>query len=166
MNRLTVLAVLGWHPLAHTHANTHYNQMWFPHPRCICICCRVASGIYRGFTFPEVWSYFHDHVGNQVTTRVLRWLSVKTSQFVTCFNITGQKRHKRNVVGCLNICAGWQIISAIWVFNDQITAHNQELTIHLLNYAAQFNFLHSKYNKNLHVFFFILTFLLSQSCKM
>ncbi len=100
MNTLAVLySVLGWHPLPHTQTHTHTLQPdVIQASSCICICCCVASGIYQGFMFPEVWSYFHEHVGKQVTTGVLRLLSVITSQFVTCSNIIGQKRHQRNNV--------------------------------------------------------------------
>lgn len=142
--------------------------MWFKHPLCICICCCVASGISQGSMFPEVWGNFHEHVENQVTTGVLRLLSVITSQFVTCINIIGWTRHGRNnlcyiAMGvCLNICAGRQIISSVWLFNDQIPAHNQEPTVLLLWNYAQFKTLNSKYDMHL---FFITVYLLSPSCK-
>lgn len=53
----------------------------------------IAAGMYQGLMFPEVWSSFHGHVGNQVTTRALPLHSAITSQFVIPFNIIGQKWH-------------------------------------------------------------------------
>lgn len=67
--------------LSHTHTDIS--------SRCYVLSLHIAAAINQGFMFPEVWSSFHGHVENQETATALRLQSVKTSQFVIRFDITG-----------------------------------------------------------------------------